>query len=137
MVIYIRKFRSLYEFQSSIDEDISEMKKHLGELLRVIENLRARADNEKALKELLVKLGMNHPEKRSNVISLKNLKIVVNPAAEDELQSLESLAELISRRITTLQNIKKELELFSNVNVEAEIEVVYLDNIPKEVYIRY
>lgn len=137
MAVYIKKFKSLYEFQSSIDMDISEMKKRLGELLRIIEDLRVKADNEKALKELFAKLGINNPEKHSNVINLKNLKVVVNPAAIDELQSLESLAELISRRIAALQNIKKELELFSNVNIEAEIEVVYVDNIPKEVYIKY
>lgn len=136
MVAYIKVFNNLSELLKSLEEDISEVKKSLGELLRTIEDLRIKAENEKTLNELLTKLGVNNV-RRQNVVNLKNLKIIINPSAVDELTSLESLAEYVSRKLAMLQGIKKELEALSKVNIEARIEVVYVDGIPKEVYIKY
>jgi len=137
MVAYIRIFSNVSELLSALDEDIAEFKKYLGELLRIIEELRVRAENEKALINLLSKLGVNTDKKRSAVINLRNLKIIVNPSAEEELVALEMLAEHVSRKIKTLQDIKKELESFAGINVEAKFEAVYIDGILKEVYIKY
>jgi hypothetical protein len=137
MTAYIRIFSSVSELLSSLDDDIAESKKYLGELLRIIEALRVRAENEKALTNLLSKLGVNIGKKQSTVINLKNLKIIVNPSTEEELTALEMLAEYISRRIKTLQDIKKELESFASINVEARFEAVYIDGVLKEVYIKY
>ena len=137
MVAYIRIFSNVSELLSALDEDIAESKKYLGELLRIIEELRIRAENEKTLINLLSKLGVNTDKKRSAVINLRNLKIIVNPSAEEELATLEMLAEHVSRKIKTLQDIKKELESFADINVEARFEAVYIDGILKEVYIKY
>ena len=137
MNAYIRIFSNVSELLSSLDDDIAESKKYLGELLRIIEELRVRAENEKALTNLLSKLGVNTGKKQSTVINLKNLKIIVNPSAEEELTALEMLAEHISRRIKTLQDIKKELESFASINVEARFEAVYIDGVLKEIYIKY
>ncbi len=136
MVAYIKVFNNLSELLKSLEEDISEVKKYLGELLRAIEDLRVKAENEKTLSEFLMKLGVNNVRKQS-IVNLKSLRIVINPSAADELASLESFAEYVSRKLTTLQNIKKELELLSGVNIEARIEVIYVDGIPKEIYIKY
>lgn len=135
--MYIKVFSSLSELVSALDEDIAEAKKSLGEILRIIEDLRVKAESEKAFNELLAKLGTSVSKKQSNVVNLKNVKIVVNPSANDELQALEALAEHVSRKIMLLQSIRKELEIFTNVNIEARVEVIYVDGVPKEVYVKY
>jgi len=137
MTSYIKIFNNINEIISSLDEDIAESKRYLGELLRIIDELRLRAENEKALTNLLAKLGVSTNRKQNAVVNLRNLKIIINPNAEEELVALEALAEHISRRIKTLQDIKKELESFAGVNVEARFEAVYIDGILKEIYIKY
>lgn len=135
--MYVREFNNFKEMLASLDEDISSIKIVLGELLRRMEVLKIKIESEKALKDVLSKIGVSKDQQQvSNVVNLKRVKIYIKPTAEQELTSLESFIEYLSSRMIILENIKKELSLFASAGVEAKIEVIYIDGLPREVYIR-
>ncbi|MEM4967559.1 MAG: hypothetical protein QXG13_04970, partial [Zestosphaera sp.] len=87
----IREFNNIAEFIKSIDEDLNDYRKKLAELLRRLEELRVKVEHERKIKSAFTKLGLTTeaPEPK-NVIDLKNIKIVMNPSADQELNNLES-----------------------------------------------
>ncbi|MEM1982670.1 MAG: hypothetical protein QXZ63_03290 [Sulfolobales archaeon] len=136
-MVYFREFNNFKEMLASLDEDIIEIKRVLGELLRRMESLKAKIESEKALKDVLSKIGVSQSQQQiSNVVNLKKVKITIMPTTEQELISLESFVEYLTSRMILLENIKKELSLFSLANIEAKIEVIYVDGLPKEIYIK-
>ncbi|MEM0454121.1 MAG: hypothetical protein QXO98_05650 [Sulfolobales archaeon] len=136
-MVYFREFNNFKEMLTSLDEDIIEIKRVLGELLRRMESLKAKIESEKALKDVLSKIGVSQSQQQiSNVVNLKKVKIIIMPTTEQELISLESFVEYLTSRMILLENIKKELSLFSLANIEAKIEVIYVDGLPKEIYIK-
>ncbi len=136
-MVYVREFNSFKEMLTSLDEDITHVKRVLGELLRRMETLKVEVENERALREVLSKVGVAQSQQHvSNVVNLKRVKIYIKPTAEQELASLESFVEYLTSRMVALENVKKELSLFSAAEIEAKIEVIYVDGLPKEIYIR-
>ncbi|MEM2158345.1 MAG: hypothetical protein QXZ10_03295 [Sulfolobales archaeon] len=136
-MVYFREFNNFKEMLASLDEDIIEIKRVLGELLRRMESLKAKIESEKALKDVLSKIGVSQSQQQiSNVVNLKKVKITIMPTTEQELISLESFVEYLTSRMILLENIKKELSLFSLANIEVKIEVIYVDGLPKEIYIK-
>lgn len=135
--MYVREFNNFKEMLASVDEDINSIKMVLGELLRRMEVLKIKIESEKALKDVLSKIGVGEKQQQvSNVVNLKRVRIYIKPTAEQELTSLESFIEYLSSRMIILENIKKELSLFASAAVEAKIEVIYIDGLPKEIYIK-
>ncbi|MEM4505786.1 MAG: hypothetical protein QXM82_00220, partial [Ignisphaera sp.] len=101
MSTVIREFGSIAEFTKSLDDAVSEYRKRLGEMLRRLEELRVRAEQEKKLKSVLTKLGL--PESSSpNEIALRNVRVVVNPSPSQELSAIESAVEALNNKITLL-----------------------------------
>lgn len=135
--MYIREFNNFKEMLASVDEDINSIKIVLGELLRRVETLKIKVESEKALRDVLSKIGVSEDQRQvSNVVNLKRVRIYIKPTAEQELTSLESFIEYLSSRMVILESIKKELSLFASAGVEARIEVIYIDGLPREIYIR-
>lgn len=136
-MVYVKEFSSFKEMLASLDEDIVEIKRILGELLRRMEVLKVRAENERALKDVLSKMGISQTQGQvSNVLNLKKVKVIIKPTTEQELISLEEFVEYLTSRMILLESIKKELSLFSTTNIEAKIEVIYVDGLPKEIYVK-
>ncbi|MCS7107854.1 MAG: hypothetical protein RMH77_06705 [Sulfolobales archaeon] len=136
-MVYVKEFSGFKEMLASLDEDILEIKRVLGELLRRMEVLRVRAENERALKDVLSKMGISQTQGQvSNVVNLKKVKVIIKPTTEQELISLEEFVEYLTSRMILLESIKKELSLFSTTNIEAKIEVIYVDGLPKEIYVK-
>lgn len=136
-MVYVKEFSSFKEMLASLDEDIVEIKRVLGELLRRMEVLKVRAENERALKDVLSKMGISQTQGQvSNVLNLKKVKVIIKPTTEQELISLEEFVEYLTSRMILLESIKKELSLFSTTNIEAKIEVIYVDGLPKEIYVK-
>jgi len=108
----IREFESISEFLKSVDDTISEYRKRLGELLRRLEELRVRAEQEKKLRALLSKLGLSETAV-ANEVALRNVRIVVNPTAIQELTAMEAAVEALNNKVTLLTAVRKELEDYS------------------------
>jgi len=122
----------------SIDEDLNDYRKKLAELLRRLEELRVKVEHERKIKAAFTKLGLaaEAPELK-NVVDLKNIKIVMNPTADQELNNLESVVESLNNKITMLTAIKKDLEVLGSLDVEVKLTVVYLEGLPKTLIIKY
>ncbi|MEM4692681.1 MAG: hypothetical protein QXR70_05045, partial [Sulfolobales archaeon] len=84
----IKEFNSVAEFIKDIDEDIAELRRRMGDLLKKLEELRIKAEQEKKIKELLGKLGVKS-EVVTNTVSLRGLTLIFNPTAEQEQTALE------------------------------------------------
>ncbi len=134
----IREFNNIAEFVKSIDEDLNDYRKKLAELLRRLEELRVKVEHERKIKAAFTKLGLaaEAPELK-NVVDLKNIKIVMNPTADQELNNLESVVESLNNKITMLTAIKKDLEVLGSLDVEVKLTVVYLEGLPKTLIIKY
>jgi len=132
----VREFNSVAELMKYLDDEIAEHRRRLGEMLKKLEELRVRAEQEKKLKSLLSKLGL--PESSTqNEIVLRSSRIVVNPTPAQELSALEASIESLNNRITQLMAIRKELEILGNVDVEARVVVVYVDGLPRIVLLKF
>jgi DNA repair exonuclease SbcCD ATPase subunit len=131
----VREFNSLAEFMKYLDDEISEHRRRLGELLKRLEELRVRAEQEKKLKSVLTKLGV--PESgTSNEVALRNLRIIINPAASQELAAMESAIEALNNRIAQLSAIRKEVEVLGGLDVEVRLAAVYVDGLPRVLLLR-
>ncbi|MEL9939441.1 MAG: hypothetical protein QW348_00765 [Ignisphaera sp.] len=135
MAAVIREFNNLNEFMKSVDDTLAEYRKRLGEMLRRLEELRVKSEQEKKLKSLLGKLGISEATP-SNEVELKNVKIIVNPSPSQELSALESAVEAINSKITLLTTVRKELEILSGLDVGAKITVVYVDDVPRTIVLK-
>jgi len=131
----IKEFTNLNEFMKSVDDTLAEYRRRLGEMLRRLEELRVKSEQEKKLRSLLGRLGI--PESTpTNEVELRNIRIIVNPSPSQELSALESAVEAINNKITLLTAVRKELEVLSGLDVGAKITVVYVDDVPRTVVLK-
>lgn len=131
----VKEFANLNEFIKSIDDLVADYRRRLGEMLRKLEELRVRSEQEKKLKSILSKLGL--PESApANEVSLRNVRILVNPSPSQELSALESAVEALNNKITLLSAVRKELEVLSGLDVGARIVVVFVDDVPRTVVLK-
>jgi len=131
----VREFESVSEFLRSVDDTISEYRKRLGELLRKLEELRVRAEQEKKLKAILSKLGLSESTV-TNEVALRNVRIVVNPTAMQELAAIEAAVEALNNKVALLAAVRKELEILSGIEVGAKLSVIYVDDVPRTIVLR-
>jgi len=137
MNIVVREFNSIGEFIKAVDDDLSAMRKLLGDLLRRLEELRVRVEQERKLKTVLSKMGMGKESVTpANVIEMKSVKLVMNPTAEQEVAALEQAVESLNNKITQLQATRKDLEVLGGIDVEVKVVAVYVEGLPKTVLIR-
>lgn len=138
MSAVIVEYASFNEAIKAIDERISSLKQQLALLLKRFEDVRARAEQEKKLKELLKALaGVEVPSSQARVLDMKDFKIVVNPDAAYESSVLEEALTRINRAITILQAVRKTVEPLAGIDVGAKITLVYQDDVPQVVLVKY
>lgn len=136
MSVVVKEYSNVAELLKSIDDVISDLRKTLGEYLRRIEELRVKVEQETKLKAILGKLGLTTAPP-PNELSLRNVRVVVNPTAEQELGSLEAALEGLNARLTQLTSIRKDLDVLSSLgDTSVKITVIYVDGVPKSVFIR-
>jgi prefoldin subunit 5 len=132
----VKEYSTIAEFIKSVDDAIAELRKVLGEHLRKIEELRVRVEQEAKLKSVISRLGLTAAPSGTE-LSLKTIKIVVNPTAEQELAMLEQALESINNRLTQLTALRKDLDALAPLSdVNVKITVVYVDGIPKNIILR-
>ena len=136
MATEVKTFNSLSEFMKFIDSRLAEYRRMLGELLRVLEDVRARADQDRKLRSLLQKLGVAPAQTQPPTADLHGVKVAFNPPAEVELEMLEQLVESVNDKITKLQTLKKDLETIAAEDIEAQVKAVIIDDIPRSLMIK-
>ncbi len=137
MTAVAKEFGSLGDFIKSVDDDLSRLRKELGDLLRKLEDLRIKVEQERKIKEIMSKLGVPESEgKSSNTVELKTIKLVMNPTAAQEASALERVVEALNNKITRLQALKKDLEVLGGMDIELKITAIYEDDVPTELLIK-
>jgi len=132
----VREYASFAELLKSIEESINTLKQQLAEYLRRLEDLRARSEQEKRLKDLLKRLTSEESVGKGRVIDMREVKLYVNPDAEQEVKLLEEVIDRMNKSIQALQSIYKSLEPLSSVEVETKITVIYREGIPVAVIMK-
>ncbi len=134
----VRVFNNIQEVIKYVDNELTEYRKKLGELLRVIEELRARKEHEDKLKRLIESITGKAAEEAAREVTVKLEKITlsVNPSAATELSYFEELAEHINSKVTRLTAIKKDLEKLASIDIEARVVVFLHDGIPTALIIK-
>jgi len=132
----VKEYSTIAEFIKSVDDAIAELRRILGEHLRKIEELRVRVEQETKLKSVISRLGLTTAPSGTE-LSLKTIKIVINPTAEQELVMLEQALESINNRLTQLTALRKDLDALAPLSdVNVKITVIYVDGIPKNIILR-
>lgn len=135
----IREFGSVKELFGYIDQQIAQYRKVFGDLIRVVEDLRARAEKQKRLLEVLSKLSpgaqVSGGEGSYNV-DLKGVRVMINPSPIQELGALEKVLEEINIKITRLTNVRKDLEVLSNMDIGGKISVYFKDDVPEIIILK-
>ena len=134
----VSEFQSPQELLKYIDSVLNDLRRKLGELLRQIEDLRARSERSERLLRIISSLagGGGQPTAGETVIEIEKVKIYVNPTPKSELEVLESIAEAINAKITRLHNIRRGLEKLVESGVDTPVRVVFEDYIPKAIIIK-
>ncbi len=132
----VREYTSFAELLKSIDESLNVLKQQLAEYLRRLEDIRARSEQEKKLKELLKRLTGEESPTTGKVIDMREVKLFINPDAEQEAKLLEEIIDRINKNIQSLQSIRKTLEPLSNVEVETKIVTIYREGVPVAIIIK-
>ncbi|MCD6301113.1 MAG: hypothetical protein J7L82_03480, partial [Staphylothermus sp.] len=130
MSTVVKEYTSFAELVKSIDEELNTLKQQLAEYLRKLEDVRAKSEQERKLREVLKNLIGEKQVGKGRVVELKDVKLLINPDAEQEASVMEEIISRINRTIQSLQNIRKTLEPFSGIDVETKILVVYREDIP-------
>lgn len=129
----IREFGSVKELFGYIDQQIVSYRKTFGEIIRVVEDLRARAERQKKILEVISKLipgAQVSGEEGSYQVDLKGVKVIINPSPIQELGAFERFLEDINIKITRLTNIRKDLEVLGNMDIGGKITVYFKDDVP-------
>jgi GTP1/Obg family GTP-binding protein len=132
----VKEFTTFADLIKSIDEELNTLKQQLADYLRRLEDIRAKSEQERKLKELLKNLTGEEQSSKGRVVDLKEVKLFINPDAEQEASVLEEIIDRINKTIQSLQSIRKSLEPLSGVEVEAKIVVVYKEGVPSSIILK-
>jgi len=126
----VREYSSFGDIIKSIDDTLTTLRQQLAEYLRRLEDIRTKSEQEKKLKELLKRLTGEEPSTVGKIIDMREIKLFVNPDAEQEAKLLEEIIDRLNKNIQSLQSIRKILEPLSNIEVETKITVIYREGLP-------
>ncbi len=134
----IRAFQSVSEFNAYLENEASNLRSQLGESLRRLEALKAKAEMLTKFESLLSQLAKGgEVGGESREFALGPVKVVVNPSPKQELEVLVNVVRSVQERLMLIEKIKKALEpLFKAQDVEVKLEVVFENNVPTKIFIR-
>jgi hypothetical protein len=134
----MREFGSFKDLLGYVDSQIANYRKVFGELIRVVEDMRARAERQKRILEAIAKLSPGTQvsgEEGSYQVDLRGVKVLVNPSPVRELEVLEKVLEEINNKITRLANLRKDLEVLGAL--EGGKVVAYIkDDVPEIILLK-
>lgn len=136
MSVVIKEVSSFKDILKMIDDTIASLKQQLAENLKKLEDARVRAEQVKKLRETFKNLLGEEVLVSGKEIDLKDAKILINPDPLTELKAIEEAIEKINTTILALQNLRKSLEPWTNVEVPSRITVVVKDGIPVTILLK-
>jgi len=133
----VKRFDSAEEFLKSLEDEINDIRNRLSEYLRRVEEAKARAEMLKKFEEVLGKLGARPATPQTQVITLGEVRIVINPDPNQELEALVNVVRDLQNRLNRLERARQQLEPLRQISVTGmQIEVFYEDGVPIQVFLR-
>lgn len=138
MGMELRSYDSLEEFVKSVDNELGKLKALLGDYLRRMEMVKGKAESLIRLGELLGKMaGRETLGLESQEIELGGLKVSINPTPKQELDVLVEVVKDLQDRISSLERIRKSLNVFEELGgVSLGVEVLYRDGVPVRMFLK-
>ena len=110
MVVEIKAYTSAKELVKTLDREITQTKKALGEYLRRSDDIRPVAERSKKVRAVVAKLaGKKAVQNASGDIAVGNLNVVVDASPFQELTAIEEAVQSQQDRLLRLQKAREDM----------------------------
>lgn len=136
LVVEVRSFDGIGLFLDSLEDEVTRLKALLGDYMRRVEEVKARAEKLMKVQGLLARIARRRlPE--GEKIDLKGVEALINPSPKQELDILLEAMESIQERINALENVRKAVSVFKEAQgIELPVDVVYRDGVPRTIILK-
>jgi hypothetical protein len=139
VVVKIKEFSSVEEFEEAIDKEISDTKSKLGGYLRRLDEIRELAEKTKKIRQVVMKLaGKRADAESSGEIILDNVNIVLDASPLDELTALESVVRSHQERLLKFQKTRENLKPLDEFNDTEGMNFLIVENdgVPERILLK-
>lgn len=139
MALEIKTYSSIADLVKDIDDQIGVVREMLGGYLKMMEDLKEKAEKARKFEETIFKLTGKHPTTPTTEFELAGLKIVIGAKPTEELAAIEDVVRSLQDKLTALQKIRKAVEPLSTSGEEigvASYLVQIVDGIPVKILIK-
>jgi uncharacterized protein YllA (UPF0747 family) len=139
LVVKIKEFSSVEEFEEAIDKEISDTKSKLGGYLRRLDEIRELAEKTKKIRQVVMKLaGKRADVESSGEIILDNVNIVLEASPLDELTVLESVVRSHQERLLKFQKTRENLKPLDEFNETEGMNFLIVENdgVPERILLK-
>ena len=131
----IKRYTTVSDFLKELDAEITRLKGELGDLLRRLENAKAKAEVMMKLENLLSAAG-GGTKLGGTEIQLGQSKAVINPTPRQEFEILVDVVRSLQSKIIALERARKDLDPLARIgDIEITLEVIYENGIPARILI--
>jgi len=130
-----RSYGSLKELLKDLEDRIAKIRELIAYYLRKIDELNRAVTRENALRSYLLKYGIRlpHPPKTPMVEITDDSSIMVETNPRDIIPIYEEISDKLQQ---TLDKLVQIADILKNIqNIEAPIQVFYVNEIPKYIII--
>ncbi len=130
----IKRYTSVSDFIKELDAEITRLKGELGDLLRRLENAKAKAEVMVKLENLLS--GAGGSKLGGTEIQLGQARAIVNPTPKQEFDILVDVVRSLQSKIIALERARKDLDPLLKIgDIELTLEVIFENGIPSRLLI--
>jgi len=116
LVFLIKEYGSVEEMAATLDKEIGDTKRSLGEYLLRLDEIRNLAEKSKKIREVVMKLaGKKAAETSLGEMTIGNLNIVLDATPFHELTAIESAVRSHQERLLELQKARDGMRPLSQV----------------------
>ncbi len=134
--VEIKEFTNLKSLFQYIDEEIARFRAELGELLRRLEEAKAKAEMMVKLERIVKELA-GRESLGGATIDLGGVLVYVNPSPKQEFDIFVEAIRNMQDRIVHLERIKKNIEPLTKMgDIEFKMEVVLKNGIPHSIILK-
>ncbi|MEB3780417.1 MAG: hypothetical protein GSR85_09375 [Desulfurococcales archaeon] len=134
--VEIREFTNLKSLFQYIDEEIARFRAELGELLRRLEEAKAKAEMMEKLERIVKELA-GQESIGGATIDLGGVLVYVNPTPKQEFDIFVEAIRNMQDRIVHLERIKKNIEPLTKMgDIEFKMEVILRNGVPHAIVLK-
>ncbi len=131
------QFDSVRDMLDYLSNEIARMKTLLGDLLRIVEEDKAKADIMNQLEQVFSELANRPIRPQEAEFELGGIRVIVNPTPKSELDILLDVLRSVQQKVVHLERAKKSLEPLSKIEaVGIKVTLIMEGGVPRHVLIK-